>query len=295
MGSGGGGSLENPRQGGASTQTSHTPAAVPRFVLTTSEPSRKRKLATFVAEEPVEPPQKKIQRGQQAVEAEADPTMDLVTEEPVQRRRPETKAVIDTSSSSSSKKVRIVAAVQQTDDVAQSAAFENLLAEAEKEDATHDASRHKFLPKATTRLKDRRNPNGSGLPGPRIQGEIEGDSEYVYDTYVLDEMMDIDVQSALPGSVGILHVGEEQQPIWETYLDDSDSDDQRLSDDEDSNAEDHYGADYPEDELASDDEHDVDVYQYRIGGSDEEHYGSDDAAFSDGERAKAEPWSHRGH
>jgi hypothetical protein len=37
-------------------------------------------------------------------------------------------------------------------------------------------------------------------------------------------------------------------------------------------AEDYYGADYPEDEVASDDEHDREVYQYRKNADDLEEF-----------------------
>jgi len=46
-------------------------------------------------------------------------------------------------------------------------------------------------------------------------------------------------------------------------------------------AENHYTADYPEDEVASDDEYDQDPYRFRNGNaSDNEEYGSDDNAYS---------------
>lgn len=46
-------------------------------------------------------------------------------------------------------------------------------------------------------------------------------------------------------------------------------------------AEGYYGADYPEDEVASDDEYGRGAYGYRQAGSDDEQWGSDDGAWSD--------------
>lgn len=55
-------------------------------------------------------------------------------------------------------------------------------------------------------------------------------------------------------------------------------------------AENYYGADYPEDEVDSDDEYDRGVYKYRQG-SDSEEFGDDGATFSDDdEDALRYPW-----
>lgn len=50
-------------------------------------------------------------------------------------------------------------------------------------------------------------------------------------------------------------------------------------------AEDYYGNDYPEDEVASDDEFDAGAYNYRHNASDGEEYDLDQAAFSDEDEA----------
>lgn len=56
-------------------------------------------------------------------------------------------------------------------------------------------------------------------------------------------------------------------------------------------AEDHYTADYPEDEVDSDDEFDRNAYNYRNrNASDNEEYDEDDEVeFSDGE-GESNPW-----
>ena len=148
----------------------------------------------------------------------------------------------------------------------------------------------KFKPNANVaRLKDRVG-HGSSMSDTTSQSDPMDTDEidergYIYDTYVLQDATDFDINAASASRVGILVITEEDQPIWQTYLDDAESDEEQRSDEEDSNAEDYYGADYPEDELDSDDEKDIDAYQYRHGASDDEAYGSDDdyVAYSGGE------------
>ncbi|KAF2420313.1 hypothetical protein EJ08DRAFT_738662 [Tothia fuscella] len=115
--------------------------------------------------------------------------------------------------------------------------------------------------------------------------DVDDDGDYVYDTYQrhfisanspasVDEM----------ASIGHLVITEEDQELWQTYIDD-DEDEKFDTDDEDSNAEDYYGADYPEDEVDDDDEFDRNAYKYRNkGASDEEEWDeNDDIALSDDE------------
>lgn len=56
-------------------------------------------------------------------------------------------------------------------------------------------------------------------------------------------------------------------------------------------AEDHYTADYPEDEVDSDDEFDRNAYYYRThNASDLEEFDEDDATYSDGENDGKPSW-----
>jgi hypothetical protein len=55
-------------------------------------------------------------------------------------------------------------------------------------------------------------------------------------------------------------------------------------------AEGYYAADYPEDEVASDDEYDRGAYGYRHGGSDDEQWESGPEDWSDGDDAMQNPW-----
>lgn len=60
-------------------------------------------------------------------------------------------------------------------------------------------------------------------------------------------------------------------------------------------AENHPSTDYPDEEVASDDEYGANPYQYRNrNASDNEEYGADDARFSDDEREeRKQPWERR--
>lgn len=55
-------------------------------------------------------------------------------------------------------------------------------------------------------------------------------------------------------------------------------------------AEGYYGADYPEDEVASDDEFGRGAYGYRHAASDDEQWDSDTGAWSEEEDTMQNPW-----
>ncbi|KAF2100815.1 hypothetical protein NA57DRAFT_74412 [Rhizodiscina lignyota] len=159
----------------------------------------------------------------------------------------------------------------------------------------------KFKPRTNViRLKDRAGDAGVAPNSEQVfssmltESEDEQEHGYVYDTYILNDTMEIDISTADPANVGILLIREEDEVVWQEYFGEreNDSEDEaQRSDDEDSNAEDFYGADYPEDELELDDEYDVDAYQYRRNASDEEEFGWDDAAEHSGdEDLGAHPW-----
>ncbi|KAK5135492.1 hypothetical protein LTR08_005127 [Meristemomyces frigidus] len=117
------------------------------------------------------------------------------------------------------------------------------------------------------------------------------DGDYVYDTYVLAPVAEgvAGGDSAKPwGDIGYLIITEDDQSAWEAFIEDDASDRDGDSDDEDENAEDYYGADYPEDELASDDEFDRNAYGYRRNGdSDNEEWDEDTGDYSGDEQEKA--------
>ena len=158
------------------------------------------------------------------------------------------------------------------------------------------------LPKHTVRRRDIEAARPQAREPVIRDDEMDVDSEhdYVYDTYVLapaheDATASEGHTDGEMGNVGYLVIADEDQSIWETYLEDEESDKEYDTDDADSNAEDFYGADYPEDELASDDEYDRDVHGYRVrGAADDEEWDEDTGAYSDDEYDRTmNPWKAR--
>jgi len=134
----------------------------------------------------------------------------------------------------------------------------------------------------------------------------DGDeAEYTYDTYMRHDTsedtqshtgpprglaggaMSVQGQDSASNNYGILVIPDEQEELFlEVYGEDATSDDEEDWDSEqdDENAENYYAADYPEDEVESDDEYGMGAYQkYRThgGGSDDEEFGSEDEGDMD--------------
>nr|POE58979.1 hypothetical protein CFP56_24249 [Quercus suber] len=87
---------------------------------------------------------------------------------------------------------------------------------------------------------------------------------YVYDTYVLVPSSETAADEYASGhNVGYIVITDDDAETWEMYMEDETSDKDWDSADEDENAERYHGADYPEDELASDDEDGRGAYGYR--------------------------------
>jgi len=147
------------------------------------------------------------------------------------------------------------------------------------------------------RLKDRqphRTPLSGLTSGTNTNSSIDemsDDEDYVYDIYVkhADVPMTDDTTDPATQSIGILVITEEDEEIWESYIE-GEEEEKFDTDDEDENAEDYYGADYPEDEVASDDEYNQGAYGYRHGGSDDEQWDSEAGTYSDEEDAMKNPW-----
>ncbi|KAJ9639529.1 hypothetical protein H2199_006564 [Coniosporium tulheliwenetii] len=145
----------------------------------------------------------------------------------------------------------------------------------------HSLSKLKYKPKAPPlRYKDR-HPDTVMIEMDTEMMDVDSDEgDFVYDTYVREPDTAVSIDE-MNGNIGILVITEEDQEVWESYIDDDDSDKDWNSEEEDENAEDYYGADYPEDEVDSDDERDVGAYKYRHGASDDEEFDSDTGAWSD--------------
>lgn len=142
---------------------------------------------------------------------------------------------------------------------------------------------------------------GSIQRGVEDSTEMDTSSDdYVYDTYERYQNVhpqpagkDGDASLSIAGAtppvvgqtIGYLVIMDEDQTLWESYYDsDANSSDERDWDSEqdDENAENYYGADYPEEEVNSDDEMGHNAYRYRKG-SDDEEFGSEDSDWSDDE------------
>lgn len=118
--------------------------------------------------------------------------------------------------------------------------------------------------------------------------DVDDEADYVVEKYVLAPSSDEAAVQAHDlidkGNVGYLVIPAEDESLWNSYLEEESSDEDEDSADADSNAEDFYAADYPEDELASDDEFDRGAYRYRgVVAEDDEEWDEDTGAFSDEE------------
>ncbi|OBT64664.1 hypothetical protein VE03_05884 [Pseudogymnoascus sp. 23342-1-I1] len=158
----------------------------------------------------------------------------------------------------------------------------------------------RFKPRATAGLRyHERHPDAVTAQGTEADSEMQAmdvdddDSNYIIETYIR-----MPVEQALlesnEASIGLL-VLDSQPDIDQFYNGDSDSDSDAYDEEEDENAENHPSTDYPDEEVQSDDEYNINPYQYRNRNiSDNEEYDEDDATFSDDElEAKKEPWSRR--
>ncbi|KAG6035528.1 hypothetical protein E4U40_002270 [Claviceps sp. LM458 group G5] len=103
------------------------------------------------------------------------------------------------------------------------------------------------------------------------EDDENNDGKWLYDEYVRipAHSVAVDVPST---EVGILVLGEEEESML-FFGSALDEDDELGEDDEDENAENYYAADYPEDEVDSDDEFGRQAYMYRHGNnSDDEEF-----------------------
>ncbi|KAH7170495.1 hypothetical protein EDB81DRAFT_167473 [Dactylonectria macrodidyma] len=139
------------------------------------------------------------------------------------------------------------------------------------------SERARFKPKAPAKRFQERHP-GAVTPQPAEAdtamsdiSDLEDDDDWVIDEYVRipAHAMNVDVA---PTDVGLLVLdGKDDNTLF--FGPERDDDDDPDEDDEDENAENHYTADYPEDEVASDDEYGRQPYGYRNGNaSDDEEF-----------------------
>lgn len=104
--------------------------------------------------------------------------------------------------------------------------------------------------------------------------DIDDPNEYIIETYIR-EPLDPNAPVDTSLTTGLLVLSADDDDWWDA--DSAESDKEFDTDDEDSNAEEYYANDYPEDELSEDDEFGRNVYQkkYRHGSDDEEYMGEE--------------------
>ncbi|KAI6772124.1 hypothetical protein HG530_003082 [Fusarium avenaceum] len=110
--------------------------------------------------------------------------------------------------------------------------------------------------------------------------DMEDDDDWVIEEYVRVPAHAMKINVA-PTDVGVLVLdGKEESNLF--FGPERDEDDELDEDDEDENAENYYTADYPEDEVESDDEYGRHAYGYRNGNaSDDEEFDNEDFDESD--------------
>ncbi|TDZ39754.1 hypothetical protein CTRI78_v010464 [Colletotrichum trifolii] len=139
------------------------------------------------------------------------------------------------------------------------------------------ASPSRFKPKAPAMRYAERHPETAQEAPGGFQDELmsdasygdDDDDDYVIEVYELAPSKPV-LANIPPEEIGVLQF--DSQEDMELFYGNED-DDSDYDDDEDENAENHYTADYPEDEVDSEDEFDRHAYLFRnVNASDDEEY-----------------------
>ncbi|KAF9874083.1 hypothetical protein CkaCkLH20_08455 [Colletotrichum karsti] len=140
------------------------------------------------------------------------------------------------------------------------------------------ASPSRFKPKAPVKRFAERHPDmAKELDGGSREESMtdvsdgdDDDDDYVIEVYELAPSKPV-LANIPPEQIGVLRF--DTQEDMELFYGNEDDDDSDYDDDEDENAENHYTADYPEDEVDSEDEYDRHAYLFRnANASDDEEY-----------------------
>lgn len=139
----------------------------------------------------------------------------------------------------------------------------------------------KYRPKVPAKSYAELYPEPLSRPVPGISKDVDmamseaseaedDDGDWVIDEYIRVPVHTVKV-TMNPSDVGVLVLdGEEDNVLF--YGADDEEEDDFLEDDEDENAENHYTADYPEDEVDSEDEYNRNAYLFRHDASDDEEF-----------------------
>lgn len=166
----------------------------------------------------------------------------------------------------------------------------------------------KYQPRAPAkRLKDRV-PKPPPPPEPKDEDAMDiDDGDYIYDTFIKDDTIMTDALGNPTTPSGTANIGviilqaESEADILDEFINEGASDsDEYYTDDEDENAENYYGADYPEDELSESEEGEGgNAYKYFHGDEEEWDFERDGEVWSEGEGSGDEveglmyPWKKR--
>ncbi|CAI4217985.1 unnamed protein product [Parascedosporium putredinis] len=128
-----------------------------------------------------------------------------------------------------------------------------------------------------------------------LDTEMDMDGDWIEEIYQRVPASKLDATVPLK-DVGVIRFEDDKEEQFFYGAGDGDSDAEQWEDEEDENAEDYYGADYPEDEVDADDEFDRNAYKYRTGNaSDEEEYDLQDYNDAEDEFNEYEDEDGNGH
>ncbi|KAK0753395.1 hypothetical protein B0T18DRAFT_13377 [Schizothecium vesticola] len=132
-------------------------------------------------------------------------------------------------------------------------------------------NKSRFRPKVPAQRWAERHPNQTKTDGvdaasDHIDSTDDDDDDYVLETYERVPASRLRDQAVPPHRVGLLVFDNEPERVEFFYGVEDESSDEFPEDEEDENAENHYTADYPNEELDWDDEFDRNPYRYADGG-----------------------------
>jgi len=162
-----------------------------------------------------------------------------------------------------------------------------IAASLEKMDANTTSRKSRFKPKVPAKRYAERHPepviadpSGDTVMTDHSVDSADSDDDYVIETYERVPASHLQDQVVAPHKVGLLVFDTEPEQQEFFFGHEGDSSDEYGEDDEDSNDENHYTADYPEEELDSDDEYDRNPYRYTVNrGFGEQDLYVDDKAY----------------
>ncbi|KAI5926588.1 hypothetical protein F4810DRAFT_545921 [Camillea tinctor] len=157
----------------------------------------------------------------------------------------------------------------------------NLQREREEKERNKTSTNLKFKPKPPAKRYAERHPEEVQSPVDKAMVDADAnvsdsdDGDYIIETYIRVPASNIGDQVP-PQNVGLL-VFDAEPDMEYFYGEGDDSEDEWAEEEEDENAENYYTADYPDEEVASDDEFDLNPYSFRnANASDLEEYDMDD-------------------